>query len=118
MTRIGSEVKGLVDAVADAEKIADRALDAGVLFAVPKRRDRHQPGVVGRLMGDGAPDVGDRAGAFQLGEGERAAGGDGAGIGIAVLQIGVGRRGPATIEVVQLFQARERIARRKLGGGG
>ena len=65
--------------MADAEEIADRALDARMLFAVPIHPQRQQPRVVRRRVRDREPDMHDHAGASQFGQRQRAARGDRAG---------------------------------------
>ena len=111
----GQRDEGLVHAVADAEEIADGALDAGMLLAVPVDAQRQQARVEGRLVGDGVPDVGDHARAFQLGQHERAAGLDGAGVAVAVAPVAGAGRGAHGLELFELLQAGEGVAGGELG---
>ena len=107
----GSEF--LIDTVADAKKITNRRFDAGMLFAVPVDTQGEQAGIEGRIVGDGAPDVGDQAGAIKLGDGQSVSRGDGSGVAVAGAPILV-RGGGA--HRLKRFQALESV-KRVTGGG-
>ena len=108
----------LVHPVADAEEVADGALHARVFFPVPVHPQRQQPGIERRFVGDGAPNVSDDAGSLQLRQRERPARVNAPPVVVAVPPVRV-RGGIAPGGVVfELFQARQRTAGRRLGGGG
>jgi len=102
--------KGFIQPVADAEEIANRALDARVLLAVPIHPQRQQPRVERRRMGDGVPKMRDHARPFQVGQHQRPPRLDRPRIRIPVMPVRVRGRFAHGLEVFELFQPRHRAA--------
>src|SRR5437588_12192575 len=58
--------KGFINSMADSEKIANRALDAGMPLVIPVDSQCHQTGIERSAMGNGAPDMHDLTRAIEV----------------------------------------------------
>ncbi len=101
-----------VEAVADAEKVADRRFDGGRRFAVPVHPE-DELAAVKWLGGDGHPDVVDGARALDLGQDGRGPGLYG--YGVPVSAAAVIRRNTPALVVLKPAQVAEEILGDKSG---